>query len=107
MAKQCCVCGKNIGFMEGSIELDSANHYACSKCHDIVEGYRTTIWNTESVEQIEEIRKQAEEAISSKASELANPQILRDYLKRSKKKKRRRRPLPLLRKTRLLLSAAN
>ena len=87
MAKQCCVCGKSIGFMDSSIELDSANHYACSKCHDIIEDYRARIWNTESIEQIEEIRKQADEAINSKASELTNPQILRDYLYHNADKK--------------------
>ena len=80
MAKQCCVCGKNIGFIDSFIELYSANHYACSKCHGIVVDYIAAIWNTESIEKIAEIRKQADEAISSKASELTNPQILRDYL---------------------------
>ena len=87
MAKTCSICGKNIGFMESSMELDAADHYACSKCYDIISDYWTKIWNTESIEQIEEIRKQADEAISSKADELTNPQILRDYLDHGAAKK--------------------
>ena len=80
MAKQCCVCGRNIGFMEGSVELGADGHYACSGCYDIVAEYWTKIWNTESVDQIEEIKNEAIDAIDAKSQELRNPQILRDYL---------------------------
>jgi len=86
MAKQCSVCGKPIGFMESFLDLDTANHYACSKCNDIISDF-SRIWSTDSVEQAEEIRKQADEAISAKASELTNPQILRDYVNHSVDKK--------------------
>ena len=89
MAKQCSVCGRNIGFMEGSTALGGDEHYACSRCHAIIDNYWTQIWNTENAEQIEEICKKADEAINEKAQDLKNPQILRDYLRYGADKKLR------------------
>ncbi len=87
MAKQCCVCGRNIGFMDAAIALGADEHYACSKCYSIIENYWTQIWNTESAEQIEEILGKANEAIDDKAQDIRNQQILRDYLRHGADKK--------------------
>ena len=79
MAKQCCVCGKNIGFMEGFKPLDNVN-YACDKCYSVIDAYMAKLWNVESAEQLEKIKTQAEADIDAKAAELKNPQVLKDYL---------------------------
>ena len=88
MAKQCCVCGKSIGFMEGGTPLGAGENYACTQCYEIIADYWNEIWNTESVDQIEAIKKKADEAINFKAQDLRNPQILRDYLFNGAEKKR-------------------
>ncbi len=80
MAKQCCVCGKNIGFMERFQPLDNNDKYACDKCFGLIDGHMSKLWNVESMEQLERIKEQAEADIDARADELKNPQILKDYL---------------------------
>ena len=79
MAKQCCVCEKSIGFMEGFKPLDN-DRYVCDKCYSLLDAHLTKLWNVESMDQLDQIRTQAEAAIDSKAAELKNPGILKAYL---------------------------
>ena len=86
MAKQCCICEKNIGILNGFTTLDN-NKLACDDCYSIISDYIKKIWDSETTESIDEIKKNAESAISVKARELKNPQILLNIVNDTVEKK--------------------
>ena len=76
MAKTCCVCGKNIGFMDEYKTLHETNEYVCGRCNSLLSDYSNRIWSSSVAEEIDAIKAEAVTFIESKSQELKSPEKL-------------------------------
>lgn len=80
MAKVCCVCGRNIGFMDGYKTLKATNEYVCERCDGLLSDYSGRIWSSSDVDEIDLIKLEADAFIESKKTDLAKSEKLHNLL---------------------------
>ncbi len=65
MAKQCCVCGRNIGFTDDSRKISSTNELVCMKCNNLLADFSGKLWKAERLEELASIKAEADNYIDT------------------------------------------